>query len=95
MHPDPRPTLVGLYQRIIHSLQSLPAESVYRQSAESINLYRLGVMEKNSDIATIEKIIGAGQIEELMEQAQAELRLIPKMEQFKVNKFMSCSYLFL
>ncbi|KAJ3016544.1 hypothetical protein HKX48_003986 [Thoreauomyces humboldtii] len=79
VHPNPRPALIALYQRIIHVAERLPASSALRQSSESLARHRLAVVEKNEDVSVIEREIRAGQIEELIDQAEDELKLIPKM----------------
>ncbi|TPX37979.1 hypothetical protein SmJEL517_g00402 [Synchytrium microbalum] len=84
VHPNPRPVLISLYQRILHTSQRLPQESVYRQSAESLAKHRLTIVEKEEDVSKIEAQINAGQVEELIKQAEDELALIPKMEAWKV-----------
>ncbi|KND02943.1 uncharacterized protein SPPG_02022 [Spizellomyces punctatus DAOM BR117] len=83
VHPNPRPHLISLYQRIIHTAERLPAASAYRQSAEALAKHRLAVVEKHEDVSAIEQEIQAGQIEELIEQAEDELKLIPKMMDLK------------
>ncbi|TPX34622.1 hypothetical protein SeLEV6574_g08267 [Synchytrium endobioticum] len=59
-------------------------ESVYRQSTESLARHRLQIVEKEEDVSKIEAEINAGQVEELINHAESELALIPKMEQWKV-----------
>ncbi|TPX54684.1 hypothetical protein PhCBS80983_g05840 [Powellomyces hirtus] len=83
VHPNPRPHLISLYQRIIHTVERLPATAAIRQSAESLTRYRLSVVEKHDDVPTIERELRAGQIEELIHQAEDELKLIPQMLKYK------------
>ncbi|OLL24179.1 putative NADH dehydrogenase [ubiquinone] 1 alpha subcomplex subunit 5, mitochondrial [Neolecta irregularis DAH-3] len=82
-HPNPRPALVDLYKQTITRLSALPDHAVYRQSVESITLERLKVVEETEDVEEIEKKLGSGLIEELIHQAQDELYLIGKMEEWK------------
>ncbi|KAI8819556.1 ETC complex I subunit conserved region-domain-containing protein, partial [Fimicolochytrium jonesii] len=84
VHPNPRPHLISLYQRLLHSLERVPASAAYRQSAEALARHRLEVVEKNEDTAAIEKQLDAGQIEELIVAAEHELRLLPEMFKYKV-----------
>ncbi|KAJ3033991.1 hypothetical protein HK097_004655, partial [Rhizophlyctis rosea] len=58
-------------------------ESVYRQSAESVTKQRLSVVESVQDVGEIESRLGMGVIEELMEQAEDELKLIAEMEKYR------------
>ena len=67
------------YKRILHSLERLPPSSVYRQSAESITKQRLEIVAKNQDLNAIESQINAGQVEELLLQANAEFELVQEM----------------
>ncbi|KAI8920075.1 NADH2 dehydrogenase [Powellomyces hirtus] len=83
VHPNPRPHLISLYQRIIHTVERLPATTAIRQSVESLTRYRLSVVEKHDDVPTIERELRAGQIEELIHQAEDELKLIPQMLKYK------------
>ncbi|KAJ2629196.1 hypothetical protein H4R22_003462 [Coemansia sp. RSA 1290] len=61
----------------------IPEKAVYRQSVEAITAYRLKIVEENEDPLLAEKLINAGQMEELVEQAQDEIRLISKMAEWK------------
>ncbi|KAI8913527.1 ETC complex I subunit conserved region-domain-containing protein [Gorgonomyces haynaldii] len=83
VHPNPRPELISLYQRILHSLQRLPQESVYRQKTESLFKQRLDTLNQTEDVTQIENTIGGGQLEELIAQAKGELALIPQLEEWK------------
>ena len=44
-HPTPRPHLLYLYNHTLSKLQSLPAESVYRQSTEALTKHRLAIVQ--------------------------------------------------
>lgn len=44
-HPNPRPTLIALYNHTLTLLSQLPAHSVYRQSTENLTRHRLGLIE--------------------------------------------------
>uniref|UniRef100_M4C102 Uncharacterized protein n=1 Tax=Hyaloperonospora arabidopsidis (strain Emoy2) TaxID=559515 RepID=M4C102_HYAAE len=59
-------------------LQILPPEAKnYRNAVEQITNFRLNVVEKNEDENVIERTINCGQLEELIEQAEDELSVIP------------------
>lgn len=64
-------------------MSRLPASAVYRQATESMTQHRLSIVEGNEDVSEIEKAIDNGQIEELIIQAEEELKLVGKMEEWK------------
>ncbi|KAI9008321.1 ETC complex I subunit conserved region-domain-containing protein, partial [Gaertneriomyces semiglobifer] len=84
VHPNPRPHLISLYQRILHTVNIIPPTSAYRQSTEALTKHRLAIVEATDDVPSIEEKIDAGQIEELIDQAEDELKLIPKMLEYKI-----------
>ena len=59
--------------------QGIPTDAVYRQNVEKFTKFRLAVCEAESDADVIERKVMQGQVEELIEQAEDELLLIPKM----------------
>eukprot|EP01102_Stenamoeba_stenopodia_P013401 TRINITY_DN4342_c0_g1_i1.p1 TRINITY_DN4342_c0_g1~~TRINITY_DN4342_c0_g1_i1.p1 ORF type:complete len:151 (+),score=36.82 TRINITY_DN4342_c0_g1_i1:134-586(+) len=79
VHAKPREALQKLYGLTLQAIQDVPPSAGYRAAVEQITNYRLNVVNQNEDITTIEKIIGTGQVEELIEQAKDELKLIPDM----------------
>ncbi|KAI9106129.1 ETC complex I subunit conserved region-domain-containing protein [Phlyctochytrium arcticum] len=83
VHPNPRPHLLSLYHRIINTVERLPSSSGYRQSVVALTKQRLAVVEGTEDVASIERELNSGQIEELIDQAEDELNLIPKMAESK------------
>ncbi|OZJ02099.1 hypothetical protein BZG36_05211, partial [Bifiguratus adelaidae] len=83
VHNSPRPTLIKVYNQTLSRLSALPASAVYRQAAEALTKHRLEIVESTKDVNEIEKKIGAGQVEELIWQAEDELKLVEKMEQWK------------
>ncbi|KAI9228137.1 MAG: ETC complex I subunit conserved region-domain-containing protein [Piptocephalis tieghemiana] len=83
VHPNPRAHLVSVYKDTLKSLERLPSHSVYRQATEALTSQRLGVVESTEDISKIEATLGAGQIEEVIVQAEDEAKLVPEMEKWK------------
>ncbi|GAA5995174.1 hypothetical protein JCM5350_001859 [Sporobolomyces pararoseus] len=89
VHPEPLRALTETYQGTLTLLQQIPASAVYRQSAESITKERLEVIKSiggqgtEQEIEAIEAKIGAGLIEEVIEQAEGELQLAGKMIEWK------------
>ncbi|KAJ2734465.1 hypothetical protein H4S06_006751, partial [Coemansia sp. BCRC 34490] len=79
-----RPELIQLYKTTLDELKAkLPEKAVYRQSVEALTTRRLRIAEENEDVAKIEEFVDAGQIEELISQAQDEIKLISKMAEWK------------
>ncbi len=81
--PNPRETLKSRYQDILNAVAAFPEDSAYRRNVTAINEYRLGVVESHSNVEEIEQRLGLGQIEEVIEQAEDELELIPCMAKWK------------
>jgi NADH dehydrogenase (ubiquinone) 1 alpha subcomplex subunit 5 len=61
----------------------LPSTAVFRQAVESLTQHRLSVVQSTENISEIEEKLDAGQIEEVILQAEDELKLIAKMEEWK------------
>uniref|UniRef100_A0A4D5RAJ1 NADH dehydrogenase (Ubiquinone) 1 alpha subcomplex subunit 5 n=1 Tax=Scolopendra viridis TaxID=118503 RepID=A0A4D5RAJ1_SCOVI len=72
-----------LYGKVLRTLQKMPEDSVYRKSTEQIINHRLGVVNSEKNVQKIEEVIGGGQIEELILQAENELHLARKMLAWK------------
>ncbi|CAO3643175.1 unnamed protein product [Cunninghamella blakesleeana] len=83
VHPNPRPHLIQTYNETLSVLSRFPAHAVYRQSTESFTKNRLAIVEATENVDEIESKIAGGQIEELILQAEDELKLVNKMEQWK------------
>ncbi|PKY47447.1 hypothetical protein RhiirA4_522596 [Rhizophagus irregularis] len=83
VHPDPRPHLIKTYNKTLSALTHIPPTAVYRQATEATTKHRLKIAESTKNIQEIEEKIDAGQIEELIVQAEDELKLVAKMEEWK------------
>ncbi|GAA5848693.1 hypothetical protein JCM5353_000251 [Sporobolomyces roseus] len=89
VHPEPISALTETYNGTLTLLQQIPASAVYRQSVESITKERLeavtslGGQGSEQEIEQVEARIGAGLIEEVIEQARGELQLAGKMVEWK------------
>ncbi|KAF7724303.1 hypothetical protein EC973_001149 [Apophysomyces ossiformis] len=83
VHPNPRPHLIQTYNNTLKALSRLPASAVYRQATESLTQHRLSIVESTENVDEIESKIGSGQIEEVILQAEDELKLVGKMEEWK------------
>ncbi|KAI8322016.1 hypothetical protein GQ54DRAFT_164020 [Martensiomyces pterosporus] len=79
-----RPQLVGLYKQTLDELKAkIPEKAAYRQAVEALTVHRLKIVEQNEDPAKIEELISAGQIEELIDAAEDEIKLISRMAEWK------------
>ncbi|GAA5871915.1 hypothetical protein JCM3774_000727 [Rhodotorula dairenensis] len=89
VHPRPLAALAQTYTSTLKVLEKIPAAAVYRQSAEAITKERLAAVQRASedgteaDIEAVEREIDAGLVEEVLLQAQDELKLAAKMLEYK------------
>ncbi|KAF6162168.1 hypothetical protein GIB67_008297 [Kingdonia uniflora] len=77
--PNAREVLISLYGKTLKEIQAVPEDEGYRKAVESFTRHRLKVCEEEDDWENIEKRLGCGQVEELIEEATDELTLIAKM----------------
>jgi NADH dehydrogenase (ubiquinone) 1 alpha subcomplex subunit 5 len=77
--PNAREVLIGLYTRTLKEIEAVPKDEGYRKAVESFTKHRLQICQEEDDWKRIEDKIGCGQVEELIEEAQDELKLINKM----------------
>ncbi|KAL5727177.1 hypothetical protein ACHQM5_000401 [Ranunculus cassubicifolius] len=77
--PNAREVLISLYNKTLKEIQAVPEDEGYRKAVESFTKQRLQVCVEEKDHDVIEKRLGCGQVEELIEEAQDELTLIGKM----------------
>lgn len=66
--------LCALYSKTLSLLQGFPKEAVYRQQTEQVVQQRLQIVQAESNVTTIEKKIGCGQVEELIDQVLGVVR---------------------
>ncbi|XP_054751610.2 NADH dehydrogenase [ubiquinone] 1 alpha subcomplex subunit 5-like [Lytechinus pictus] len=79
----PHEKLRILYSKILASLQQMPKEASYRQYTEQVVNDRLSIVQSEGDVQKVEQKLNAGQIEEVVLQAEAELSLARKMADWK------------
>ena len=79
VQPDARAILTGLYTKTLSALEALPADSAYRRQVQEMTAERLSIVKGNEDLMKIEEAIGAGQVEQVIQQAEDELGLIPAL----------------
>ncbi|XP_043706551.1 probable NADH dehydrogenase [ubiquinone] 1 alpha subcomplex subunit 5, mitochondrial [Telopea speciosissima] len=77
--PNAREVLISLYSKTLKEIQTVPEDKGYRKAVESFTRHRLKVCQEEEDWEQIEKRIGCGQVEELIEEAQDELKFMAKM----------------
>ncbi|XP_050224868.1 probable NADH dehydrogenase [ubiquinone] 1 alpha subcomplex subunit 5, mitochondrial [Mercurialis annua] len=77
--PNAREVLINLYTKTLKEIKAVPEDEGYRKAVESFTSNRLKVCREEEDWEMIEKRLGCGQVEELIEEAQDELKLIEKM----------------
>ncbi|KAB2001154.1 hypothetical protein ES319_D12G281500v1 [Gossypium barbadense] len=68
--PNAREVLIGLYNKTLKEIQAVPEDEGYRKAVESFTRHRLKVCQEEEDWEMIEKRLGCGQVEELIEEAQ-------------------------
>jgi NADH dehydrogenase (ubiquinone) 1 alpha subcomplex subunit 5 len=84
VNPNPLPELSKTYQDTLSLLSSIPPSSVYRQGVEALTQRKLKIVERaNGNIAAVEKELDEGQIEESLDIATDELKLVSNMIEWK------------
>merc|ERR1711976_856563 len=78
----PQQTLKVLYEKILRTTQKMPPEAAYRRYTEQIVRERMQMVKSEPDVFLLEKRMNAGQIEEVILQAERELMLSRKMLQW-------------
>ena len=80
---DPIRELLRVYSRVSRALERLPKESKYRITTENLIEKRRQIIVSTSDPLEVEKKIGDGICEEMIEHAKLELNLIGVMEKYQ------------
>jgi len=75
----PQQTLKVLYEKILRTLSKMPENAAYRRYTQQITNERLTIVMGESKLELIEKKLNAGQLEEVILQAERELMLSRKM----------------
>jgi NADH dehydrogenase (ubiquinone) 1 alpha subcomplex subunit 5 len=84
VHPNPLPELSKAYESTLSLLASIPPTSVYRQGVEALTQRKLNiVLGSNGNVVEVEKQLDEGQIEESLDIAHDELRLVSNMIEWK------------
>jgi len=80
VEPFPRMKLMKIYYIILDKLKELPKNAGYRVFVEELTKYRMRIVEDNEDVDEIERLIGFGCIEELIDAANHEISCIRAMK---------------
>ncbi len=84
VHQNPLPELLKTYQSTLTALSALPSTSVSWQSVEALTQHKLNIVQKaNGDVEAAEKELDEGHIEESLDIAQDELKLVAKVAEWK------------
>ncbi|CAH1782488.1 unnamed protein product [Owenia fusiformis] len=79
----PHQSLKVLYTKILNTLGAMPQDAMYRKHTETIVKSRLALVLAEPNALKLEEKINGGQIEEVVLQAERELLLARKMNQWK------------
>ena len=79
VEPKGREVLMQLSASILKAVAAFPETAHYRRVVERVYTERLEACQAHAEVADIELAVGQGQIEELIEMARDEQKLIPKM----------------
>jgi NADH dehydrogenase (ubiquinone) 1 alpha subcomplex subunit 5 len=93
IHSRPLPHLLSVYSSTLSDLAALPSTAVYRQATEAITKQRIDVIKRASGEqgeeggeAAVEKVeaeLGLGVIEEVINIAEDERKLVAKVGEWK------------
>ncbi|EFN76324.1 NADH dehydrogenase [ubiquinone] 1 alpha subcomplex subunit 5 [Harpegnathos saltator] len=79
----PHEDIIPIYNKLLKLLEKFPQDYTYRTETEKLVKNRLDIVQKNTNILTIEEKIGCGQFEEILIQAKSEVSLAQKMLEWK------------
>lgn len=80
---NPHHTLGVLYSKSLRALAKMPADYAYRKHAEQLINERAEMVKLTPDVAELEQKVGCGQIEEVIVQAENELRLCRRVLEWR------------
>ena len=83
VEPFPRMKLMKLYYLILQEIQQLPEEYGYKYYCREMTRYRMKVVDEHDSIRAIEEKIAAGLVEDLINAAHNELKLLRIMKQWR------------
>ena len=80
---NPHHSLNVLYDKILKSLEKMPDTAAYKVHTKTLVEERLNLVKTVQDPVELEKRINSGQIEEVIKEAENELILSRKMNDWK------------
>lgn len=80
---DPHKTLSAMYEKILSVVGNMPESAVYRKHTQALVEERLKVVKSEPNVEKLETKINCGQVEELILQAERELRLARRMLEWR------------
>jgi NADH dehydrogenase (ubiquinone) 1 alpha subcomplex subunit 5 len=80
---NPHRVLGVLYSKSLRAFAKMPSDYAYRKHTEQIVTERAELTKATKDVLELEKKIGCGQIEEVIIQAQNELKLARSVLEWK------------
>lgn len=80
---QPQLELAKWYDRVMRKMDKLPPTCAYRIQTEKIVRERQAIVQSTSDRDEIERKIGDGLCEELIEKAKLEMELIDTMQKYE------------
>jgi NADH dehydrogenase (ubiquinone) 1 alpha subcomplex subunit 5 len=80
---NPHLTLSVLYNKILKTLEPMPDSAFYKEETKSLVESRLQLVNTIRDPAELEVKLNSGQLEEVIKEAEYELSLARKMNQWK------------
>merc|ERR1712060_236613 len=83
VEPFPRMKLMKLYYLILQEVQQLPEEYPYKYYAREQTRWRMKVVDENESIRKIEEKIAHGIVEQLIQAAHNELKLLRIMQKWR------------
>ncbi|KAI9292383.1 NADH dehydrogenase 1 alpha subcomplex subunit 5-like protein [Neoconidiobolus thromboides FSU 785] len=78
------PRLKELYQTTLTKLETLPSDSFYRKATTAITLNRYNLIQQTEDPQVILEKLERLQMEQLVLEAEDELKLIDKVKEMKI-----------
>ena len=79
--PNAREVLLSLYEETLRKVDSYDVKDAYNAHLIQLTKYRQGIVQRESEVEAIEAAISSGQIEELIEDAEAEFDLLVAMNE--------------
>ncbi|XP_039184223.1 NADH dehydrogenase [ubiquinone] 1 alpha subcomplex subunit 5 [Crotalus tigris] len=83
VYNNPHERLKILYTKILGILETMPQDAAYRKYTEKLTNERFDIVKAEPDVRKLENKLNAGQIEEVILQAENEFSLAKKMLKYR------------